>query len=244
MSLQFSDTSTFNGIIQKIERNIYGMDGVGRISGNTTLLKQWTADVNLALSDALYLIFEADGLWQFDDSNHDGYPTVTANLVANQRNYDFTTDTEGNLLLDIHKVYILNGSVYEEIEPVNELNESGFYSAQNATGVPYRYGKKADGIFLDPVPPSNVTAGIKIEVSREGSYFTYTDTTKKPGMDGRCHEYLAAKPSAEYAKVNGLENMVALENKRIEMEKMIKKVYSRREKDVPKVMRMKSINYI
>jgi hypothetical protein len=65
-----------------------------------------------------------------------------------------------------------------------------------------------------------------------------------PGIDGRCHEYLAAKPSAEYAKVNTLENQVALENKRLEMEQMIKRVYSRREKDVPKVMRMKKINYI
>lgn len=244
MSLVFNDTTTYEGIIQKIERNIYGMDGVGRISSNTTLLKQWTADVNLALSDALYLIFEADGLWQFDDSNHAGYPTVTANLVANQRNYDFTEDTAGNLLLEINKVYILNGSRYEEIEPVNELNESGFYDAQNATGTPYRYGKKADGIFLDPIPSSNVTAGLKVEVSREASYFVYTDTTKMPGIDARCHEYLAAKPSAEYAKVNGLANVVALENKRLEMEKMIKKVYSRREKDVPKVMRNKKINYI
>lgn len=244
MSLQFSDTTNYKGIIQKIERNIYGQDAIGRISGNSTLLKQWTADVNLALDRALSIIFQADGRWQFDDSNHSGYPTVKGNLVANQREYTFTEDTAGNLLLEIHKVYILNGSVYEEIEPIDELNEPQIFNEQNPTGIPYRYGKKADGIFLDPIPPSNVINGIKIEVSREGSYFTSGDTTKKPGFHGLYHEYLAIQPSAEYAKINTLSNAVALENKRIEMERDITTAYSRRAKDERKIITHKKIKYI
>lgn len=236
MSLVYSDTSTQRGILQKIERNVYGQDAVGRITNNPTLLAQWTADVNLALDGVLALIFLADGRWQFDDANHVTYPTLTTNLVTSQRNYDFTEDTEGNLLLDIRRVYILNNSVYEEIFPVDELGETGFYSGQNLTGVPYRYGKKADGIFLDPIPTSNITAGLKVEVSREGSYFATDSTTKKPGFDGRFHEYLALRPSFEYASVNGLSNVRELESRMIAMENGIKKAYSRRAKDEQNVL--------
>lgn len=231
MSLTYNDTTTHKGIIQKIERNIYGFDAVGRISGNTTLLKQWTAEVNLALDRVLSLIFKSDNRWQFDDSNHEGYPTITTSLVANQRNYSFVEDTEGNMLLEIRRVYILDGSIYREIDPVDEMSEHGMFDGQNLTGTPYRYGKKADGIFLDPIPASTVSLGLKVEISREASYFLYSDTTKKPGISGLFHEYLAIQPSAEYAKINTLSNAVALENRRIEMEADIKNHYDKRSKD-------------
>lgn len=244
MSLQFSDTTNHKGIIQKIERIIYGQDAVGRISNNATLLKQWTADINLALDRVLSIIFKSDGLWQFDDSNHDGYPTITTSLVANQREYTFNEDTDGNLLLEIHKVYVLEDGVYSEIEPINELEESGMYDGQNTTGSPYRYGKKADGIFLEPIPPSTVALGLKVEVSREGSYFTSADTTKKPGFAGLYHEYLAIQPCAEYAKVNMLANAGVLEEKRMKMEQDIEEHYSKRSKDEAYIITPKEINYI
>ena len=236
MSLVYNDTTNHRGIIQKIERNIYGHDGVGTISGNTTLLKQWTADVNLALDRALSLIFKSDGRWQFDDRNHEGYPTVTTSLVAGQRAYTFVEDTEGNLLLDVRKVYVLINGIYQEIEPVDELYEESMYNGQNLQGDVYRYGKKADGIFLDLIPTTTVALGLKVEVSREASYFLYSDTTKKSGIAGLYHEYLAIQPSAEYAKINGLSNAVPLENRRLEIEKDIKEHYDKRAKDEVKVL--------
>ena len=61
MSLVFNDTTNNNGIIQAIERTIFGDDGIGRITGNTTLFKNFTSDVNLAFSRVLTLIFEEPG---------------------------------------------------------------------------------------------------------------------------------------------------------------------------------------
>lgn len=250
MSLQFSDTSNHKGIIQKIERLVYGQDAVGRISGNSTLLKQWTADVNTALDRALHIIFEADGRWQFDDSNHTDYPIITTNIVANQRDYTFTTDGSSNLILDIHKVAILESSTatkYSEISPADAQSDDYSPFVENntsATGVPTTYDKTANGIFLDPIPSYSVSAGLKVYISREGSYFTSSDTTKKPGIAGLYHEYLAVYPAWQYAQTNNLANVNQLLQNVMMLENAIREHYSRRQKDERKIITHKKINYV
>lgn len=250
MSLQFSDTSNYKGIIQKIERIVYGPDAVGRITGNSTLFKQWTADVNSALDRAFHIIFKADGRWQFDDSNHTDYPIITTNIVANQRDYTFTTDGSSNLVLDIAKVAILNSAtstVYTEIEAKDAVQDSDTAFVANdtsATGTPYCYDKNSNAIFLDPIPSYNATSGLKLYISREGSYFTSADTTKKPGFAGLYHEYLAYYPAWQYAQANGLANKNDLLENVLMLEKSITEHYSRRQKDERAVMTNKKINYV
>ena len=102
MSLQFSDTSTFKGIIQEIEKEI-GADR-GYISGNTNRLKEWTAQVNLAWDTYVDIADEHSGTWNFDDSNFTDFPIIKTNIVASQRDYTFITDGSSNLILDIYKV--------------------------------------------------------------------------------------------------------------------------------------------
>jgi hypothetical protein len=97
--------------------------------------------------------------------------------------------------------------------------------------------KNANGIFLDPIPNYNRTGGIKVYISREGSYFTTSDTTKKPGFAGLFHEYLALRPSYQYAFRNSLDNRNILKAEMQEMEMAIMEYYKLREKDVKKTMR-------
>lgn len=236
MSLTFNDTTTYRGIIQQIESNIKAP--VGWISGNTVRLKQFTADINLALDRVVELIFQHNGTWQFDDSNHTDYPFITTTLTSGQRDYPFTTDEQSNLILDIYKVMIKQGTAatdyYTEIYPVDQVTEKGkesFFSGQDATGIPYRYDKTANGIFLDPVPNYTVASGLKVFINREASYFISTDTTKKPGFAGLFHEYLALQPSYKYALRNGLKNANVLKNETLEMENQIEVYYSQRSRD-------------
>src|SRR3990167_10378043 len=116
MSVQFSDTTNYKGIIQLIEKEL-GFKR-GDISGDANLLKEITADVNLAWDDYLTIALPASGKWQFDDSNQTDYPIIKTNLVDGQRDYTFTTDEGGNLILDIYKVAILlsaTDTLYQEI---------------------------------------------------------------------------------------------------------------------------------
>ena len=246
MSLQFNDTTNKSGILQKIERLCKLGDGF--ITGNTTRLKEWTADVNLALDKAFSIIFKYAGKWQFDDSNHTDYPIITTNLVSGQRDYTFTSDEDGNLILDVYKVMIKDeAGVYFEIYPVDQQSDEymdGFWSGQNQTGLPSRYDKTANGIFLDCIPSYNSTNGLKVFINREGSYFTTSDTTKKPGFAGIFHKFLALEPSYEYACTNGLANKNDIKQELLEMERDIKKYYRDRSKDEQTFISGESIDSI
>lgn len=242
MSLSFSDTSTRKGIVQTYEKEIGG--NVGDISSDTNALKDFTAEANLALDDFFVLAIKASGTWQIDDSNHTNYPIITNDLVANQRDYTFTVDGSTNLILDIYKVAVKDQSgVFHEIDPIdqqtannNSLNTDSFIDGREATGTPTRYDKTANGFFLDPVPNYNSTGGLKVYINREASYFTYLDTSKKPGVPGIFHEYFAIKPALKYARRKNLASFNRLEAAVMKMEKEIGEYFNSRQRDVKRRM--------
>lgn len=248
MSRQYNDTTNKNGIIQGIEQELGFEDGY--ISGNTTRMKLWTASVNQSLDKAHQIIFVADGRWQFDDSNHTDYPIITTNLVDGQRDYTFTTDGSSNLILAVHRVFVKTSSSgpYYEIFPVDVQSDregiiSGFADGQNSEGAPYTYDLTATGIFLDPIPNANVTNGLKVYISREGSYFTTSSTTKKPGFAGLYHDYCVLEPAYRYARANNLTNKETLKRDVLEIERAMTEFYSQRNKHDTFIMSNEPIDY-
>ncbi len=233
MSLQFSDSTNKRGIVELIDSNVY-------TNSTTYPITEKTRDINLALDRVFALIFDCGGKWQFDDSNFTDYPIITTNIVSGQRDYTFTVDGSGNLILDIYRVMVADSTGYfRDITPKDMQSDTDvltFNNGQNATGVPTRYDKTANGIFLDLIPNYNRTGGLKVMINREGSYFTTSDTTKKPGFAGLFHEYLALRPSYQYAMRKQLPNMVSLQNDMLRMELDIQKYYGERERDVKRQM--------
>lgn len=208
-----------------------------------------TADENLAIDEAMAIIFTTNGKWQYDDSNHTDYPIITTNLTASQRDYAFTTDEQGNLILDIYKVMVKNEEgIFHEIYPVDQQSDEymdGFWSGQNETGIPSRYDKTANGIFLDCIPSYNSTNGLKVFINREGSYFTTADTTKKPGFSGLFHEFVALVPSIRYCKRNKMFDLSDRYEKDLEkMTMAMKKHYRDRGRDETPMITSETVNSI
>ena len=238
MSLQFSDLTNFKGLVQQYEKEIGA--NRGDISGNTNKLKEFTAEANLALDDYFAIGIQATGKWKLDDSNHSDYPEIYADLAAGQRGYTFTDDETGNLVLDIYRVYAKEtGGVYKLLTPVDPDSEQdleSLYDGANTQGVPTRYDKTANSLQLDSVPSTSVTAGLRVSINREASYFTYTDETKKAGVPGLHHKYFFLKPALDFARRNGMQSLNTLEAEIIKMEKDIKEYFDRRDKDESNVM--------
>lgn len=259
MSLQFNDTSTYKGIVQIAEKEM-GMER-GFISGNTNRLKEFTADVNLAWDDYVYIALKSSGYWQFDDSNYNShYPIIYTDIVAGQRDYTFTTDEDGALILDIYKVMVKrDASVteYDEIFPLDQQRVEAYdvdddiAQEVDTQGTPFRYDKTANGIFLDPIPSYNATNGLKVYINREPSYFIHTDTSKKPGCPGIHHRYFALKPALDYARRHNLTNYNLIREEVVSFEGdeekgvrgSIERYFSRREKDVSVALTPSPINY-
>lgn len=208
----------------------------GDVSGSTTRLKQFAADSNLSLDDYLAMVIQVSGLWKGDDLNHTDYPEITTNIVAGQRDYPFITDENGNIILDIYRVYAKDSAsaAYRLLEPYDadtEKETSTFTDGLNATGNPSKYDKTANSIRLDVLPTANVTNGLKVSINREGSYFDYDDTTKKPGFPGVHHKYFYLKPALDYARRNTMTAYPRIEAEVMKLEKEIKEYFNRRAKD-------------
>lgn len=222
----------------------------GDVSGDTDLLKEFTADVNVALDDFTNIAIKSSGTWQWDDSNHTAdYPIIYTNLVDGQRNYSFTVDGTSNLILDIYRVFILpsaTATLYQEIFPVDQQTsqENGITEENTTEGVPFQYDKTANGIFLDPIPSYNVSNGIKLLINREASYFDSGDTTDKPGVPGIFHHYFYLRPARDYARRKSLPQFNRLEEQVLRLEESIKDYFGARERDIRRIMTPKRINYI
>lgn len=247
MSLQFSDTSTYKGLVQIYEKEIGATRG--DVSGDTDRLKEFAADANMALDDFMAIAIPASGTWQFDDSNHTDNPVIFTNLVSTQRSYSWTVDQLSNLILDVFKVAILpsaTATLYQEIEPFDEFDErdNPIITGDTTTAIPTGYAKLANGILLNSLPGYNATNGLKIFINREASYFAYSDTTKKPGVPGLFHRYFAVKPALRYARTNNNANMANLEREVMQLEQNIVEYFSKREKDVLHKLTPESIDYV
>jgi hypothetical protein len=244
MSIAYSDTTNKDGLLQKLEDCLGFNDG--DITGNSVLKTKFTGKINSALDEIFAIALKTLG-WNVDDLNWTHDPFITTNLVSGQRDYHFSTDEDGSLILGIYKVMVANSSgVFYELTPVDIQKNApnSMIDGQNLTGSPNSYDKTGNGIFLDLIPNYSYTDGIKIFIDREPTYFLVSDTTKLAGVDGLCHDYLYLKPAYEYARDKGFQNVERLYRDLLTAVKKIEDRYSNKEKDVNKIMTNKKILFI
>jgi len=206
--------------------------------------------INEAYERVIGWILEADGTWQYDDTNYTDLPIGTQTLVESQNAYSFS-----NKFLEIDEVQILdkNGD-WAIIKPVDQKEYSDDTPLDEAfatDGIPECYDKIADDtIMLYPAPDDGTTvtlaSGLKIKFRRTASIFTsaeVTTGTKVPGFISSAHyilSYMAAIPYCMKYK----KDRVGLYEKRVEEYKQaIIKSYSRRERDKRRVMTMNGRAY-
>jgi hypothetical protein len=195
----------------------------------------------------------AAGNWRpADDTNQTDYPVVYGSLVSGQQDYSFTVDANGNQILDIYKVRILNSNGIDWTTLV-QIDKDTITDADLSTvssGIPYQYYLTANGIFLVQKPNYSSSNGLEITVSRTPSYFVSSDTTKKPGIPWTHVEYLSLRPSYFYCLAKGLSQALAYkialygEDGKGGMEAAIKKYWRDRNKDFQQAISGETINSI
>lgn len=235
--MQFNEIATKTGLIQDSEQRVFGDEGYGRISGDTNLLFQFTNRFNRALDRFAYLSLTADGRWEVDDTNYTTLSIGRTNLVSGQSQYGFSATQ-----LEIEKVLVkdLAGDLHVlTAAGINDQNANSFLTnTGDKTGLPTRYFKRGESLFLDVIPDWDMTAGLIVYFKRGPSYFVYTDTTKEPGIPSLFHSYISLHADAEY----GLDrNMAEAKNwytRLQEKEKEITVFYSTRAKDDKPKMRV------
>lgn len=232
MSLAFSEATNNTGIVQQV-RNLMRVDAT-----------QWPTSrivnsVNNYLDTVTGYAIGADRRFQWDDTNHTKLPIGTTNLVANQSDYSFLTDEQGNSIITLTRIDILDPSGnYRQLEVIDQ-SEIGIALDQYITpaGLPLEYDKIADNIIrLYPKPATSVTAGLKFYFQRTASYFAATDTTKSPGVSPLLHRGFVIAAAYDGALTLGLDNLQPLSVEMQREEKKMKEYFSNRNKDEIAVM--------
>ena len=208
--------------------------------------------VNAALEELVAMIINADGTWQFDDTNHTDAPRGKGTLVEGQEHYTFNDD-----YLQIEEVAILDtNNVYGKIIPIDPSELGGVSadvyfgidsSGNPATGFPTHYDIKGDSIRLYPAPTADsvtLANGIRVSFKRTIDLFTVADTTQQPGLPSTHHSILAYMASVPYCMKFHQDRLALYEKKVDDMKKTLLKHYAHRGKDKIKILKNKSINYI
>ena len=155
----------------------------------------------------------ADRRFQFDDTNHSKLPIGTTDLTATQSDYSFLTDEQGNSILNLLRIDILDDNgLYTKLRPIDEADvDIALDEFMKENGDPLYYDKIADNIIrLYPTPDTTVSAGLKFYFQRSASYFAATDTTKEPGVSPLLHRGFVIASAYDGALSLGLESLPQL----------------------------------
>lgn len=187
----------------------------------------------------------ADRRFQWDDTNHTALPIGTTNLVANQSDYSFLTDQQGNSILNLTGIEILDASgLYRKLIPRNfgDSDEAEDELLRTAA-LPTHYDKIADNVVrLTPKPIASVTAGLKFYFQRAGSYFAATYTTKAPGVAPLLHRGFVISSAYDGALTLGLQNLQPLSVEMQKEEEKMKRYFAIRNTDEQAVITPPIVN--
>lgn len=218
----FSDTTNNTGIAERARK-------IARLDSTQFPI----ANIVNSCNDRLDKIFNygrgADRRFQLDDTNHTKLPEGTTNLVANQSDYSFLADEQGNRITNLTRIDILDSNgVYRQLKPIDQKQiDMALGEFLKTASLPEFYDKIADNIIrLYPKPIDSVTAGIKYYFQRSPSYFAATDTTKEPGVANDLHRGFVIQAAYDIAFTLGLANTNVLANE-LEREDEVMREYFR-----------------
>lgn len=229
--MQFSDTTNNTGIVQQTRK-------FARVDAN-----QWpTVNIVNSANNWLDMVagyaIGADRRFQWDDTNHTKLPEGTTALTIHQSDYSFLVDEQGNTIITLIGVSVLQNGRYEMIHPVDR-NDPTYDPATfgQETGTPTCYDKIADNIIrLDKQPVATVASGLKFYFQRTPSYFVAADTTKAPGVSPLLHRGFVIASAYDCALTLGLPSFQALAlERRMEEEKMVR-YFAERNQDETVIM--------
>lgn len=210
--MPYNDTTVKNGLIQYCE--FYCNLGDGGISGDSTLLKIFTARINDAFDRLLPLLLSYSDYLRFDDTNQTDLPVGTFNLVSGQADYQIAQDDNSLDILNLTNVRILPSSsstVYQTLQKLT-IDDDRAVTAMSPnstdTGIPTHYLERGNTIFFYPKPNYSSTNGGKIFFERSPSYFVSSDTTKNAGIPRPFQGLLPLYASYDWILVNKPTNTV------------------------------------
>ena len=248
--MNFSNTTNREqGLIQDCE-DILSL-GNAFITGDSAVFARFTRYINEWYLRVATWILEAEGVFNWDDSNYTNFPIATKDLVNAQADYTLPAATSGgnaSTFLKLLAIEVADASGrYQRIDRIvlEEMRRT-ITEHRIADGMPERYWELANSIVLEPAPATasvTITNGLKFFFQRSIDLFTTSDTTQQPGFAEIFHRILSLGASLDHAEINDLDDLATRLKRRIYGDPTIKDdiglkgelktFYANRNDDVP-----------
>lgn len=194
-----------------------------------------TRRANIALGEIAGDLMQADGTFQFDDSNYTDFPIGLADLVANQQDYTFDVT---HLVIERIEVKDIQG-FWHLMDPIDKRNiKVALSQYQNQAGLPQEYDKTGNSAILYPAPSSSyvsTTAGnksLQVYFKRNVKIILTSDTTLVVGYNEQYHQLLAYKIALPYCATYKQDRVAWVNSEITRLTKSLLRAYSTRERDV------------
>lgn len=204
---------------------------------NTTTATYALVDITRRFNDALdwyvHLASKSGKRWPFDDLNQSTAPILTQNLTSGTNSYRISSFS-GSLLY-ISRLEVLDSAGNKYNLTPDEYVEADFVNTYStgSVGIPERYTKYGDFIYLAPTPNYNSTNGLRAYVVRQSLYMASTDTTKIPGVPVIHHMALCRKAALPFLVENNLPHASAIGQLLQKDERDILEYHGYRNNDLP-----------
>lgn len=198
-----------------------------------------TASINRGLERTVALIRQADGRWQWDDTNQTDLPYATTTVNAGTDN--ITLDPT-HYEIDRIEMKLSSATAYTKLIPF-DVSDPVCLDAYNSTtqGTPVAYDKMGVSLIPYPVPSQSMT--MRLFYRRGTTYFITTDTTKTPGFNPLFHRLLSLWSAYDYAFINQLANKNDLRQEITVMESALQQFYNVRDKDDKISLKARQYNF-
>jgi hypothetical protein len=215
-----------------------------------------TRRANISYKEVVNWLINADGFWQFDDSNITDQPRGKGTLVEGQEIYTFASDY---LQIEEMDVLDLDGITYRKLKSLDQAdlgdNSPDEYFGLDTdgtpkTGMPEYYDLITDDSFrLYPSPGATyctLTNGLRVWFKRNPTLFTVatgtTEDTTEPGFAVH-HEILAYMMALPFCMSYKKDRVVLYKQIILDLKQAILDHYEQRDKDHKKKLTMKSTSY-
>lgn len=197
---------------------------------------------NLGYEQVVGWLINADGKWQFDDTNYGDFPIGTFTLVSGQGKYSF--NDKFLQIIDV-QIKTVNGK-YRIIQPIDQKDLDPKFRLQlplrerfAIDGYPIFYDKlSSDTLELLPAPDNGVTvtldAGLRIYFKRTADLFTSAQVstgTKVPGFDSTFHVILSYMAALPFCMSYKKDRVALYQSEVIRLKDEILQQYTKRSKD-------------
>jgi hypothetical protein len=191
-------------------------------------------NLNMYYDEIVLEIFKSDATWKYDEGVGT-LPTIIANLIQDQRDYQLPTEARR-----IERVEIKDSNgkwhILTPISPDKSDEEN------DDTGTPNKYYVKGRSIFIFPLSNENREEALSVTLSK--SVTQLVEDTDEPKIDREFQRYLTIGAAYDWYFAKGNISKSREMERRLEKLKMaVKDFYSKRNEDYVSKFSVKKENY-